>query len=155
MAAFRRGVSAPKIAEAEGLTRQRVYQVVEAWDDVPSVPRDGVAVDSGGEVRKTIAAFDQAIEDLGALVGGDAPVHVKLGAITRAMDVHERRLRLMASAGYIQRNLAAPLIEQETAAMVAGVLEVLRRRGVDEEIVRELMDVARARVRSPAGALAA
>jgi hypothetical protein len=155
VAARRRGVSVMRIAENEGLTRQAVYKALERWEDVPSLPPEGVRVDSGKEVARTLEAFEQMLEDLGEIVGGEAPAHVKLGAITRSVELHERRLRLMASAGYIARNLAAPLIEQETAAMVTGVLEVLRRRGVDEEIVRELMQVARGRVRSPIGALAA
>jgi Homeodomain-like domain-containing protein len=155
VAAFRRGVPAAKIAETHGVTRQAVYKAVRAWDDLPSIPRDGVRVDAGKEVARTIAAFDQAIADLGEIVGGDAQSHVRLGAITRALDAQERRLKLMASAGYIPRNLAAPLIEQELVSMVRTVADVLRRRGVDEETVRELLNEARERMRSPAGLIEA
>lgn len=149
VAAVRRGVSYEKAGAPEGITRQAVAKIVHAWDDVPSVPADGVVVDSGNEVRQTIAAFDQAIEDLAVIVGSDAQSHVKLGAITRALDARERRLRLMAQAGYISRNLAAPLIEQQMASMVSGIVEVMRRRGVAEDVIRELRDLSRQHVRSP------
>jgi hypothetical protein len=39
VAARRRGVSCPKLAESYGLTPQRIRQMVMDWDDVPSVPR--------------------------------------------------------------------------------------------------------------------
>jgi hypothetical protein len=121
VAARRRGVSCVKLAEAYGLTPQRIGQIAAEWADVPSVPRDGVRVDASKEVARTLAAFEQAIEDLGEIVGDqDAPVHMRLGAISRTFDAHERRLRLMASAGFISRNLAAPLIEQEMAAWTQG-----------------------------------
>lgn len=149
VAAYRRGVPAARIGESYGLTRQRVQQIVSEWADLPSIPRDGVRVDAGHEVARTLAAFEQAIADLGEIVGGDAQTHVKLGAISRALDAHERRLKLMAAAGYISRNLAAPLIEQEMVALVRTVADVLRRRGVDETIVRELLTEARQRMSSP------
>jgi hypothetical protein len=155
VAAFRRGVPAVKIAEAHGVTRQAVYKAVKDWDDLPSIPRDGVRVDSGKEVARTLAGIEQAISDLGEIAGSDAQSHVRLGAITRALDAHERRLKLMASAGYIQRNLAAPLVEQEMVAMVRTVADVLRRRGVEEEVVRELLTEARERMRSPAALIEA
>lgn len=155
VAAYRRGVPAVKLAETHGLTRQRVNQIVSEWADLPSIPRDGVRVDAGQEVARTLAAFEQGIADLGEIVGGDAPVHVKLGAIGRAFDAHERRLKLMAAAGYISRNLAAPLIEQEMVALVRTVADVMRRRGVDEEVIRELMAEAKTRMHSPAGVIEA
>jgi hypothetical protein len=37
------------------------------------------------------------------------PPHVKLGALV--LDAHERRLKLMAAAGYISPNVSAPLVE--------------------------------------------
>jgi hypothetical protein len=150
VAAYRRGVPSAKLAETYGITQQRVGQIVRKWADLPSIPRDGVRVDAGQEVARTLAAFEQAIADLGEIVTGDAPVHVKLGASKRAMDAHERRLKLMAAAGYISRNLAAPLVEQEMVALVRTVADVMRRRGVDEAIIGELMDEARWRMNSPA-----
>lgn len=150
VAARRRGVSSAKLAESYGLTRQRVAQIVAAWDDVPSVPRDGVRVDASREVARTLAAFEQAIEDLGEIVSDrDAPVHVRLGAIGRTFDAHERRLKLMAAAGFISRNLAAPLIEQEMAAWTQGVAEILRRHDVGDEVIGELVTTARQRMRAP------
>jgi hypothetical protein len=150
VAARRRGVSAVKLAETYSLTRQRVAQIVAEWDDVPSVPRNGVRVDASKEVARTLAAFEQAIEDLGEIIGDrDAPVHVRLGAITRTFDAHERRLRLMASAGFISRNLAAPLVEQEMAAWTQGVAEILRRHDVGDEVIGELVTMARQRLRRP------
>jgi hypothetical protein len=142
VAAYRRGVPAAKIAESHGLTRQRVGQIVAGWADLPSIPREGVHVDAGHEVARTLAAFEQAITDLGEIVGGPAPTHVKLGAITRTLDAHERRLKLMAAAGYISRNLAAPLIEQEMVKLARTVADVMRRHGVAEEVVRELLTEA-------------
>jgi hypothetical protein len=150
VAAFRRGVPATKIAAAHGVTRQAVYKAVKDWDDLPSIPRDGVRVDAGGEVARTLAAFEQAIADLGEIVGSDTQPHVKLGAITRTLDAHERRLKLMAAAGYISRNLAAPLIEQEMIALTRTVADVLRRHGVADEIIPELMTEAKQRMRAPA-----
>jgi hypothetical protein len=149
VAAYRRGVPAAKIAGTYGLTRQRVQQIVAGWDDLPSIPRDGVRVDAGQEVARTLAAFEQAIADLGEIVGSDTQPHVKLGAITRALDAHERRLKLMASAGYISRNLAAPLIEQEMVALTRTVADVMRRHNIAEEVVRELMREAKQRMRTP------
>jgi hypothetical protein len=155
VAAYRRGVSAERLAESHGLTPRRVFQIVEAWADLPSIPRDGVRVDAGKEVARTLAAFEQAIADLGEIVGGDAPVHVRLGAVTRTLDAHERRLKLMAAAGYISRNLAAPLIEQEMVALARTVADVMRRHGVAEEVVRELLTEAKTQMRSPAGLIEA
>jgi hypothetical protein len=150
VAARRRGVSCAKLAVTHGLTPQRISQIVADWDDLPSVPRNGVQVDAAGEVHRTLAAFEQYLADLGELVTGDAQAHVKLGAIGRAIDLHERRLKLMASAGYISRNLAAPLIEQEMAAFAQGVAEILRRHEVGDEVIGELVTMARERLRSPA-----
>lgn len=150
VAAKRRGVSLARIAELEGITAQRAGQICSEWDDVPSVPRNGVVVDAGQEVRRTLVAFEQAIEDLGELVAnGETPKHVKLGAIGRALDAHERRLRLMASAGYISRSLASPLIEQEVASAMSLVTDVLRRHQVDESVVREIAQEAERRKRQP------
>jgi hypothetical protein len=149
VAAYRRNVPAAKLAETYGITRQAVWKIVRSWDDLPSLPPDGVRVDAGGEVRRTLAAFEQYLADLGELVTGDAQPHVKLGAIGRAIDLHERRLKLMASAGYISRNLAAPLIEQEMAAWTQGVAEILRRHDVGDEVIGELVTMARERLRSP------
>jgi hypothetical protein len=150
VAARRRGVSCVKLAGTYGLTPQRVGQIVADWDEVPSVPRDGVRVDASKEVTRTLAAFEQAIEDLGEIVGDRAaPVHVRLGAIGRTFDAHERRLRLMASAGFISRSLAAPLVEQEMAAWTQGVAEILRRHDVGDEVIAELVTMTRQRVRAP------
>jgi hypothetical protein len=156
VAAYRRGVPGAKLAESHGLTRQRVQQIVAGWDDLPSIPRDGVRVDAGHEVARTLAAFEQAIADLGEIVmSSDSQTHVKLGAITRALDAHERRLKLMASAGYISANLAAPLVEQQMVALTRTVANVMRKHGVGEEVVRELLTEAKAQMRSPAGLIEA
>jgi hypothetical protein len=155
VAAYRRGVPASKLADSHGITRQAIHKIVKGWDDLPSIPRDGVRVDAGQEVARTLAAFEQAISDLGEIVGSDAQTHVKLGAITRALDAHERRLKLMAAAGYISRNLAAPLIEQEMVAMVRAVADVMRRHQIGEEVIRELLTEARQQMRSPAALIEA
>lgn len=150
VAARRRGVSSVKLAESYGLTPQRIGQIVAEWDDIPSVPRNGVRVDASKEVARTLAAFEQAIEDLGEIVGDrDAPVHVRLGAITRTFDAHERRLKLMAAAGFISRSLAAPLVEQEMASLVQGIAELLRRHEVSDAVIGELVTMARDRMRAP------
>lgn len=149
--ARRRNVPVAKLAQAYRLTVRRVQQITATYDDVPSVPRDGVPVDAGQEVRRTLAAFEQAITDLGEIVGNiEAPVHVRLGAITRTLDAHERRLKLMAAAGFISRNLAAPLVEQEMLALTQAVADVLRRHEIGDEIIGELVTTARQRMRSPA-----
>lgn len=149
IAAHRRGVSVARIAESEGLTTVRVYQVIKDWEDVPSVAA-GVVVDSGEEVRRTIMAFDQAIEDLGEIAASEGPMHLRIGAVSRALDARERRLKLMAAAGYISRNLAAPLVEQEVAAAMSMVADVLRRNRVEEAVVREIVTAAEERRRAPA-----
>lgn len=150
VAAKRRGVSTAKLATDYGITRQAVNAIVKRYRDEPSIPTAGIVVDAGDEVRTMIEAFDQAIEDLGDIVTSEAPVHVKLGAITRALDARERRLRLMASAGWINRNLAAPLIEQEMAAMVAAVVDVMRENDVGEDVIRQLLDTLERRSRGAA-----
>jgi hypothetical protein len=150
VAAYRRGVPAPKLAASHGMTRQAVYKIVRGWDDLPSIPRDGVRVDASGEVARTLAAFEQAIADLADIVTGDAQPHVKLGAISRTMDAHERRLRLMSAAGYIGRTLAEPQIEQRMAAMVQEIADVLGRSGVPDQVIGELMTAAQRQIRSPA-----
>jgi hypothetical protein len=97
-----------------------------------------------------LAAFEQAIADLGEIVGSSgAQDHVKLGAIGRALDAHERRLKLMAAAGYISRNLSAPLVEQQMIALTRTVAEILRRHNVAEEVIGELLTEARRRMSSP------
>ena len=152
--ARRRGVPATKLATTHELTVRRVQQIAADWDDLPSIPKDGVRVDAGQEVRRTLVAFEQAIIDLGQIVSDErAPVHVKLGAITRTFDAHERRLRLMASAGFIARNLAAPLIEQEMAAWTQGVVEILRRHEIGDEVIGEMVTMARERLGRPMPAI--
>jgi AcrR family transcriptional regulator len=79
VAAFRRGVPAARIAATCGISRQAVYKAVKSRDDLPSIPRDGVRVDANHEAARTLVAFEQAISDLGEIVGNrDAPVHVRL-----------------------------------------------------------------------------
>jgi hypothetical protein len=156
VAAYRRGVPVIKLASTHGLTRQAIHKIVRGWDDLPSIPRDGVRVDANREVARTLAAFEQAIADLGEIVAGtDTQAHVKLGAIGRALDAHERRLKLMASAGYISRNLAAPLVEQEMAAMTQAVADLMRRHNVSDEVIGELVTMAKQRVRGPAAVIEA
>jgi hypothetical protein len=146
----RRNVSAAKLAETYGMTVRRVQQIAAEWDDLPSIPKDGVRVDSGTEVRRTLVAFEQAIADLGEIVGDvGTPVHVRLGAISRTLDAHERRLRLMAAAGYVSRNLAAPLVEQEMVALIQTVVDLMRRHGVADEVIGELITLGRQRSRAP------
>jgi hypothetical protein len=149
--ARRRGVPPAKLAEAHSMTVRRVHQIAADWDDLPSVPKDGFRVDTGEEVRRTLAAFEQAIADLAEIVtAADAQPHVRLGAITRTLDAHERRLKLMASAGFIAANLASPLVEQEVARLMQTVADVLRRHDVADEVIGELVTVARERMGSPA-----
>jgi hypothetical protein len=150
VAARRRGVTCARLAATYGLTPQRIGQIAADWEDVPSVPRDGVQVDAGREVTRTLAAFEQAIEDLGEIVGDQAIApHVRIGAINRMFDAHEKRLKLMAAAGFISRNLAAPLVEQEMVAMTQAVAGILRRHNVPDEVIAELETTARQRMRSP------
>lgn len=154
VAARRRGVSGAKLAAQYGLTRQRVSQIVREWEDVPSIPRDGVQVDAGGEVRRVLVAFEQAIEDFGLMVGeADAPAHVRLGAATRLLVAHRDRLRLMAEAGYISRELAAPLLEQDLMAQAQAVADVLRRYDVPDEAVAELRALMARRRRGAAAVI--
>lgn len=148
--ARRRGVPKVKIAERYGMTVRRVEQIAASWDDLPSIPKDGVPVDTGQEIRRTLAAFEQAIADLGDIVcDTSAPTHVRLGAVTRTLDAHERRLKLMASAGFISANLAAPLVEQEMARLTQTVADVLRRHEVGDAVIGELVTLARRQMRSP------
>jgi hypothetical protein len=156
VAAYRRGVPAARLAATYNLSRQQIHSIVKDWDDLPSIPRDGVRVDANREVARTLAAFEQAIADLGEIVAGeDTQAHVKLGAIGRALDAHERRLKLMASAGYISRNLAAPLVEQEMAAMTQAVADLMRRHNVPDEVIGELVTMAKQRVRDPVAVIEA
>jgi 16S rRNA U516 pseudouridylate synthase RsuA-like enzyme len=76
-------------------------------------------------------------------------VHVRLGAITRTLDAHERRLKLMAAAGYVSRSLAAPLVEQEMVKLTQTVADVLRRHNVADDVIGELVTTARQRMRAP------
>ncbi len=148
VAAHRRGVPVVKIAAAHGITRQAVYKILKNWEGTPSVPRDGVRVDAGRVVDQTLAAYEQMIEDLAELVtttSRSAP-HVTLGAISRMLEVHDRRLRLMAAAGYVGRTLAEPQIEQRMVAMAQRVADLLGRSGVPDEVIDELMAVAREHV---------
>jgi hypothetical protein len=149
-AAYRRGLRAAKLAETYGLSTRRIEQIVAAARDLPSIPRSRIPVDAGEEVRRTLAALEQAITDLGEIVGNvDAPVHVRLGAISRTLDAHERRLKLMAAAGYVSSNLAAPLVEQEMVKLTQTVADILRRHQVPEEVIGELVMTAKQRMRAP------
>jgi hypothetical protein len=135
----RRGVSVSTVAQMAGITPRRVQQICAAWRDEPTSPAPGVVGASEEEVERLILGIDLVLEDLAMLIDGTGHDGVKLGAIRAYRDTLVLRAQTLASAGKMPKSLAAPDVEQQVAAVMSSMIDVLRQHRISEEVVREML----------------
>lgn len=150
---LRSGVSPQRVAAMFDLTDRRVRQIRATWADVPTLPPDGIKVDTtGAEIQRVLDRLELIEEDL--VVLGEQTAHdgVRLGALRDRRETEVLIMQLKAELGVLPRNLAAPSLQQEVVGMVREIADALRRKRVDEAIVREVLKVAE---QEPAGEIEA
>ncbi len=139
---LRSGVSASRVADLFDLTDRRVRQIRASWRDVDSFPPPGVKVDSGVEIQRVVDRLELIEEELVVLTEQTRHDGVRLGALRDRRETEVLLMQLKAELGLLPRNLAAPSLQQEVVGMVREIADALRRKRVDEAIVREVLAVA-------------
>jgi hypothetical protein len=136
---LRSGATPQRVAEMFDLTDRRVRQIAAAWRDVPSIPPAGVQVDSGAEVLRLIERLEMVREDLVMLAESTSHDGVRLGALRDRRETEVLLMQVRVEAGLLPRDLSASNGVQEFVGMARGFVELMRRRGVDEDVVSELL----------------
>jgi hypothetical protein len=139
---LRSGMSPARVAEMFNLTDRRVRQIRANWRDVDSLPPMGIKVDSGAEIQRVIDRLELIEEELIVLTEQTSHDGVRLGALRDRRETEVLLMQLKAELGLIPRNLAAPSLQQEVVGMVREIADALRRKRVDEAIVRDVLAVA-------------
>ena len=104
VAARLRGRTWPSIADEFGVTPRQAQRVVAGWRErQPGLQaRDGVV-----ELEELLAIQTQAIADLAELSERDVQASVKVAAITRRVEIAERRLVFQRSFGTLRAEAEA------------------------------------------------
>jgi hypothetical protein len=104
VAARLRGRAWAAIAAKFEITERQAQRIVSGWRqrEPGLADRDSVA-----EVEEVLALQTQAIADLAELFEGDVQASVKVAAITRRVEIAERRLVFMRSFGALRAEAEA------------------------------------------------
>lgn len=131
----RRGLSWAAIEQRHGVSERHGRRIVDRMAD----RRPSIEVDPDEAVRELFAHWEQAIEDLALLV--DSPNDsVRVAAITRRVDLVERRVLTLRELGLLPRDWGGWAQAVESVHIAERLVEVLRRRDdVPLDVLAELV----------------
>lgn len=133
-----RGMRPALIAQRNGVTERTVRRVLAAWrESRPILGR----VDPVAEIAATLAAYEQAAEDLAALAEDASQDAVKLGAIVRRVELVEHRLSLMRAVGLVPQRVGEWLAGPAMTDLLHDFVALIERHGIDRAIVEEFVEL--------------
>ncbi len=132
-----RGLSWASIEQRHGISERQGRRIVDAYFARHHAELES---DPAAVVRELLAHFEQAIEDLALLCAETEHDAVKLGAITRRLDVVERRITVLRSLGLLPRDWDRWSAAQDAHVVFKRLVDVLARRpDVPDDVVDELL----------------
>jgi hypothetical protein len=133
------------IASRHGITArqaERIYVEFCAWELSQADPLR--------TVDESILLREALLDQLGEIaVAGDSS-SAQVGASKAMLDVDRDRLQLMQAVGRVPRNLRRHQADVEFVTIVDEILDLLERRGVEREALKDIQAIVRAHIDAPA-----
>lgn len=96
-------------------------------------------------LHEALAGFEEKLATCSAIIHREAHPLVRIGAIKAALTVEQARVKLLMELGVVPRDLGSIAVERDLAETAERMVDVLDRRGVSEDIQREVLEAVEAR----------